>query len=323
MRRGLCEAVQRVAGARENALPFSGRCGKNRCMSHAPRIFDRVLQRRRLTRALEGGFGDFLLSRVVDDLMDRLSTVSRRFERALDLGTPIDAAAVALTRSGAVGQVVRVATVAGAARPGDIVADEEALPLAPERFDLAISALSLHHVNDLPGALVQVRRALRPDGLFLAAFLGGETLTELRQSLTLAEAELEGGASPRVAPFADLRDLGGLLQRAGFALPVADVDRVTVRYRDPVALMRDLRGMGLTNTLAERSRKPLRRATLVRACEMYMERFAAADGRLPATFDILWLSGWAPDESQQKPLRPGTARVSLADVLPDRSRRST
>ncbi|MGI6244839.1 MAG: class I SAM-dependent methyltransferase [Pseudochelatococcus sp.] len=289
-------------------------------MTGTPRIFDRALQRRRLARAIGDGFGDFLLARVADDLVDRVATVSRRFDTALDLCTPTDAAAQALLRAGAVRQVVRAAPAVQAARPGDLVADEEALPLAAGRFDLAVSAMSLHHVNDLPGALVQVRRALRPDGLFLAAFLGGDTLMELRQAMMLAEAELEGGASPRVAPFADLRDLGGLLQRAGFALPVTDVDRVNVRYGHPVALMRELRSMGLSNTLHERSRKPLRRATLMRACEIYMERFAAADGRIAATFDILWLSGWAPHDSQQKPLRPGSARVRLGDVLPDTSK---
>lgn len=289
-------------------------------MTSMPRIFDRSAQRCRLERALAAGYTDFLLNRVVEDLADRLSAVKRRFDFALDLGTPTSAAADMLRKSGVVGSVVRVAAVGGAQAAVDIVADEEALPLAPAQFDLAVSVMSLHHVNDLPGALVQVRRALKPDGLFLAAFLGGETLSELRQAFTHAQAQLEGGISPRVAPFADLRDLGGLLQRAGFALPVADVDRLTVRYGDPLSLMRDLRGMGLTNTLQERSRQGLRRSTLIGACETYMEKFAAADGRVPATFDILWLSGWVPHESQQKPLTPGSAKTRLADVLPDRSK---
>lgn len=290
-------------------------------MTSAPRLFDRPLQRRRLTRALRGasGYGDFLLARAAEDLVDRLAAVKRRFGLALDLGTPTPAAAAALAAIGAVERIVRAAPVAGAAGRGDLAADEELLPLAAGTFDLVVSVLALQNVNDLPGALVQVRRILKPDGLFLAAFLGGETLTELRQSFARAEADLEGGISPRVAPFVDLRDLGGLLQRAGFALPVADVDRVTVRYGDPISLMRDLRAMGLTNALSERNRRPLRRATLMRACEVYMERFAGADGRLSATFDVLWLSGWAPHESQQKPLRPGSARTRLADVLPDRS----
>ena len=178
-----------------------------------------------------------------------------------------------------------------------------------------VSALSLQFVNDLPGALVQIRRALEPDGLFLAALAGGDTLTELRQAFAQAEAEIEDGISPRVAPFADLRELGALLQRAGFALPVTDVDRLTVRYASPLALMHDLRRMGATNALAERQRKPLRRATLTRMMEIYGERFADADGRIRATFEIVWLSGWAPHESQQQPLRPGSAQRRLADAL--------
>jgi hypothetical protein len=178
-----------------------------------------------------------------------------------------------------------------------------------------VSLLALHAVNDLPGALVQIRRVLAPDGLFLACLLGGATLTELRQAFTEAEAEVEGGASPRVAPFADLRDLGALLQRAGFALPVTDVDTVVVRYADPLRLLRDLRAMGLSNPLAHRRKTPLRRATLLRAMQIYAKRFADPDGRVRATFELVWLSGWAPHESQQKPLRPGSARVRLADAL--------
>jgi SAM-dependent methyltransferase len=196
-----------------------------------------------------------------------------------------------------------------------VAADEEWLPFAPESFDLVVANLSLHWVNDLPGALVQIRRALKPDGLFVGALLGGATLTELRQAFTQAEAELEGGVSPRVAPFADVRDLGGLLQRAGFALPVADSETLRVRYGDPFGLMRDLRQMGLANALLDRRRSPLRRATLLRAAQVYAERFADPDGRLPATFEIVWLSGWVPHESQRKPLRPGSATVRLADAL--------
>jgi SAM-dependent methyltransferase len=199
--------------------------------------------------------------------------------------------------------------------PGSILADEEALPVAAERFNLVVSLLSLQAVNDLPGALVQIRRALQPDGLFIGCLLGGSSLTELRQAFTEAEAEIEGGVSPRVAPFADVRDVGSLLQRAGFALPVTDIEPVTVRYRDPFGLFRDLRAMGLTNPLEARRRTPLRRQTLMRAATIYAERFADPDGRLRATFDILWLSGWAPHESQQKPLRPGSAKMRLADAL--------
>ena len=199
--------------------------------------------------------------------------------------------------------------------------DDETLPLAPESLDLALSALALHFANDLPGVLAQIRRALRPDGLFLAALLGGDTLTELRQSFAAAEVECEGGLSPRVLPFADLRDLGALLQRAGFALPVADVDRVVVRYGDAFALMQDLRRMGATNVLAERRRTPLRRATLLRMAQIYSERFADSDGRIRATFDIVWLSGWAPHESQQQPLKPGSAKASLEEAVKGRNRR--
>jgi SAM-dependent methyltransferase len=196
-----------------------------------------------------------------------------------------------------------------------VIADEELLPFRAESLDLVISALALQFTGDLPGTLVQVRRALKPDGLFLASFLGGDTLSELRASFAAAEAELTGGASPRVAPFAELRAVGGLLQRTGFALPVIDEERVVVRYADAIALMRDLRAMGASNALVERERRPLRRSVLIRAAEIYGERFADGDGRIRATFDVISLSGWAPHESQQKPLRPGSARTRLADAL--------
>jgi SAM-dependent methyltransferase len=278
----------------------------------APQVFDRPLIRRRLQRAVAGGYESFLLDRVVADLEERLAPVLREFPLALDVGTPTPAAAAWLKASGRAGSLVRVAPLA---EPGSILGDEEALPVAPERFDLAVSLLSLQAVNDLPGALVQIRRALKADGLFIGALLGGQTLVELRQAFTEAEAQIEGGVSPRIAPFADVRDVGGLLQRAGFALPVTDLEAVTVRYRDPFGLFRDLRGMGLTNPLVARRRTPLRRATLMRAAEIYAERFADPDGRLRATFEILWLLGWAPHESQQKPLRPGSAKMRLADAL--------
>jgi SAM-dependent methyltransferase len=284
----------------------------------APLVFDRPLVRRRLQRALREGYADFLLARAVEDLDERLATVLRSFPLALDIGTPTPAAAGLLRRSGRAETVIRLAPVP---EPGAVLGDEEALPFAGERFDLAVSLLALHAVNDLPGALVQIRRALKPDGLFIGCLLGGATLTELRQAFTQAEAEMEGGASPRVAPFADVRDLGGLLQRAGFALPVTDSETVRVRYSDPFRLMRDLRAMGLANALLDRRRTPLRRSTLMRAAEIYAERFADPDGRVPATFEMVWLSGWAPHETQQKPLRPGSAKVRLADALgvPERS----
>lgn len=285
----------------------------------APLVFDRALVRRRLSRALNAGYADFLLARTVEDLGDRLGTVLRRFPLALDLGTPVPRAAEWLRASGRAERVVRLAPVrdrgAAANLGGTVVGDEETLPFAPGSFDLAVSLLALQGVNDLPGALVQIRRALKPDGLFLGCLLGGASLTELRQAFAQAEAEVEGGASPRVAPFADVRDLGTLLQRAGFALPVTDVETVVVRHGDPFGLMRDLRAMGLTNALADRRRAPLRRATLARAAEILASRFADPDGRLRATFDLVWLSGWSPHESQQKPLRPGSATVRLSDAL--------
>jgi SAM-dependent methyltransferase len=282
----------------------------------APLVFDRALVRRRLRRALGAGYADFLLGRAVEDLDERLASVLRAFPLALDLGTPTAAATAALEASGRAESIVRLAGMGELGRPGRlVVGDEEILPFAPESFDLAISLLALHGVNDLPGALIQLRRALKPDGLFLGCLLGGGTLIELRQSSAQAEAELEGGISPRVAPFADVRDLGALLQRAGFALPVADVEPVAVRYADAFGLMRDLRAMGLSNALLERRRAPLRRATLMRMAQIYAQRFADADGRVRATFEVVWLSGWAPHESQQKPLRPGSAKTRLADAL--------
>lgn len=277
-----------------------------------PPLFDTGLARRRLARAHRIGYADFLLRRVVEDLDDRLGAVLRTFPTALDLATPSPLAAQTLRVSGRAERVLRLAPVP---EPGAVVGDPEVLPLAAQGFDLAVSLLALQHVNDLPGTLAQLRRSLRPDGLFIGCLLGGRTLTELRQVFGQAESEIEGGISPRVAPFAEVREMGSLLQRAGFALPVTDVETLTVRYPDPFALMRDLRAMGLTNVLVERRRTPLRRATLMRAAALYAERFADADGRLRASFEILWLSGWAPHESQQKPLKPGTARARLADAL--------
>ena len=279
-------------------------------------LFDRSLLRARQARALALGSAVFLLDRVALELGERLSVVLRQFDRAVDLGTPGEAAVKALIASGKVGMVVSAhqepLRLDGALA---VAADEEALPFADASLDLVVSALTLQFVNDLPGTLVQIRRALKPDGLFLAALVGGDSLTELRNAFAQAESEIEGGLSPRIAPFADLRDLGGLLQRAGFALPVIDSDRLTVRYVDVFALMHDLRYMGATNVLRERSRKPLRRATLKRMADIYTERFADSDGRLRATFEIVWLSGWAPHEGQQKPLKPGSATQRLADAL--------
>ncbi|NVO17137.1 MAG: methyltransferase domain-containing protein [Rhodoplanes sp.] len=283
----------------------------------APRVFDRplLLQRRRRAAAL--GSAVFLLDRVAADMADRLAATLRTFDRVVDLGTPTDAVRTALAFHPRLGTLIAMDMLATADRITGlaVAADEEALPFADASLDLVVSGLALQTVNDLPGTFAQVRRALRPDGLFLAALLGGATLTELRQSFSAAESECDGGLSPRVAPFADVRDVGALLQRAGFALPVTDVDAVTVRYASPVALIQDLRRMGATNPLAERRRRPLRRTTLLRALQIYTDRFSDPDGRVRATFEIVWLSGWAPHESQQKPLRPGSATTRLADAL--------
>lgn len=291
-------------------------------MSSLPILFDRSLVRAHRVRASKLGASTFLLDRVAQEMCERLATVRRRFECAVDLGTPTDAVRRAVLAAGKVAAVIAAEPSAGThAPPGRqasdffVAADEEALPFRDGTLDLVVSGLALQFVNDLPGTLIQIRRALKPDGLLLAALAGGDTLTELRQAFAIAEAEVEHGISPRVVPFADLRDIGSLLQRAGFALPVTDVDRITARYASPLALMHDLRRMGATNPLIERSRHPLRRATLERITEVYRERFADSDGRIRATFEIVWLSGWAPHESQQQPLAPGSARRRLADAL--------
>jgi SAM-dependent methyltransferase len=272
-----------------------------------PILFDRALLQARRRRAEKIGAATFLLDRVAEDMAERLHAVLREFSSAADIGTTGDQVRDALTKR--VGRLVRV----------DLPDREsEPLLLAPESVDLAVSGLALQFVNDLPGVLAQIRRTLKPDGLLLAAMVGGDTLTELRQSFGAAEAELEGGISPRVVPLADLRDVGALLQRAGFALPVTDVDRVVVRYDNAFALMQDLRRMGATNVLMERRRAPTRRATMLRMAEIYSERFADPDGRIRATFDVIWLSGWAPHESQQQPLQPGSAKASLAEAVKGR-----
>ena len=288
--------------------------------SDSPLIFDRQLLRvrRRRAAAMAPAPVTFLLDRVAADLGDRLAAVMRRFELALDLCTPGDGVRQVLRGLGSIATIVAADTMppsGGAPAWPFVVANEEALPFGDAAFDLVVSALALQFVNDLPGTLVQIRRALKPDGLFLAALIGGETLTELRQSFAAAESEVDGGVSPRVAPFADLRDTGALLQRAGFALPVTDIDRLIVRYDSVFALMHDLRRMGATNALIDRRRVPLRRGTLMRMAEIYSERFSDADCRVRATFEIVWLSGWAPHPSQQQPLRPGSAKARLADAL--------
>jgi NADH dehydrogenase [ubiquinone] 1 alpha subcomplex assembly factor 5 len=292
-------------------------------MSDAITVFDRRTLRRRRERAAATGGAEFLFVEAAERLAERLEDISRVFPRALDLGCRGGLTAQALAtetggRRGGIVDLVQADPAPGfAARTQGlrIAADPEILPFAPASFDAVLSALALHWVNDLPGALLQLRRALRPDGLLLASLLGGETLTELRQVLIDAEIAEEGGLSPRVSPFADSRDLGGLLQRAGFALPVVDSDRITVTYPDALALMRELRAMGESNAVVERRRSLTRRATLLRAAALYAERFALPDGRIPATFEIITLTGWAPHESQPKPLRPGSATTRLATAL--------
>ena len=270
----------------------------------APILFDRALLRARQDRARNLGPATFLLDRIAGDMAERLNAVLRGFNSAAEVGTPGDQ--LRLTLAGRLDRIARI----------DLPDREsEPLSLQAESLDLVVSALALQFVNDLPGVLAQIRRALRPDGLLLAAMLGGDTLTELRQCFAAAEAELEGGVSPRVAPFADLRDVGALLQRAGLALPVTDVDRIVVRYDSAFDLMHDLRRMGATNILVERRRSPTRRATMLRMAEIYRERFADPDGRIRATFDVIWLLGWAPHESQQKPLKPGSAQMGLAEAV--------
>ncbi len=280
------------------------------------------MHRRRLDRAAPRFSGaNFLKARAAGDAVERLEAILRSFPLAVDLGARDGAFLAALAGSDArerVGLVIETDISARmlAGRVGPRVQlDEEHLPFADESLDLVVSTLALHWVNDLPGAMIQIRRALKPDGLFLGALFGGETLTELRQCLTLAEAELSNGAGLRIAPFADALDGAGLLQRAGFALPVADVDRVVVRYGDPLRLIDDLRAMGETNALADRARQPLSRAVLARTLELYAELFSDPDGRLRATFDIVTLTGWAPHPDQQQPLKPGSAKMRLADAL--------
>ena len=272
--------------------------------SPAPLLFDRAQLLRRQRRAVALGPANFLLDRVVEDMNERLAAVVRDFNAAADIWTPGEGLRPGLRQ--------RLPSLAHIAPPDS---GAEVIPLANASLDLALSALAFQFVNDLPGVIAQIRRALKPDGLLLAAMVGGDTLTELRQSFAAAEAECEGGVSPRVAPFADLRDIGALLQRAGLALPVTDVDRVVVRYDNAFALMQDLQRMGATNVLIERRRAPTRRATLLKMVQIYAERFADADGRIRATFDLVWLSAWAPHESQQKPLRPGSAKASLEEAV--------
>jgi SAM-dependent methyltransferase len=286
-------------------------------------VFDPELverNRARAARIADAGAG-FLLDIAAQELADRLDAVERQFPRAVELHGMTGSTARAMLKTGKVQEMMRLETAShlGTGETDFAVAPLEQLALAPESLNLVVSPLSAHLTNDTPGLFIQVRRALKPDGLFLAAIPGAGTLAELREALLSAEEELTGGVSPRVIPFADVRDIGALLQRAGFALPVTDVETYTVRYDSMFPLMRDLRHMGMANPLAGRSRRPVSRKLFVRAAEIYAERFSDPDGRIRATFSIIYVSGWAPHESQQKPLRRGSAKVSLAQVLKDKS----
>jgi SAM-dependent methyltransferase len=284
-------------------------------------VFDRRQVRRQRDRAAQGlGEHDFLLREVAERLADRLLDTTRRFPLALDLGCHTGGLADVLAGRGGIERLVRCdLSPAMASRAGGwaVAADEEALPFADGTFDLVISNLSLHWVNDLPGALLQIRRILKEDGLFLGAMLGGDTLVELRQCLLDAELAEEGGVGPRVSPFVEIKDAGALLQRAGFGLPVADVDTITVTYANALGLLADLRGMGEANAVATRRKAFTRRATLFHALDLYEERFKNDGGRLPATFQVLTLTGWRPHASQQQPLARGSGRISLAAALGD------
>ncbi len=282
-------------------------------MAPDPGPFAPRLVRERKRRAAKGfRQAAFLHRRVAADLADRLEAIPRPFVRALALGGGGLFSEEARARgalSARIGEIIEADVGSG------IEVDPEHLPFAEASFDLIVSPLALHTVNDLPGALIQIRRALKPDGLMLAALFGGATLNELRLSLIAAESELTGGAGPRVAPFTSLQDVAALLQRAGFALPAADRDIVIVRYGEPMRLLADLRAMGETSALAQRNPQALSRRILARAFEIYRERFSDDDARVRASFEILTATGWAPHASQQQPLKPGSARARLADAL--------
>jgi len=291
-------------------------------------VFDRKAVRRHRDRAalakgVRNADGDFLHREVAERIVERLDEVRRAFADVLELGCHRGALTGLLAAREGIETMIAsdlspvCATRATAAHEtvAGVAADEEALPFATERFDLVVSNLALHWVNDLPGTLIQLRRAMKPDGLFIGTLLGGATLTELREALMAAELEVEGGASPRVSPFADVRDAGALLQRAGFALPVIDRDRIAVTYDSALDLMADLRAMAETNAVVERRPGFTRRETLMRAAVLYQERFAGMDGRIPASFEVIYLTAWAPAASQPQALAPGSAAERLADAL--------
>jgi SAM-dependent methyltransferase len=285
-------------------------------MTAIPKIFDRSLYRARRRRAARMASDRFLLVEAASSLSERLGAVRRRFHSGLELSSRPESAAVLSPHA-----EIWTRACLDESEGGVVVADEEALPFADESFDLVTSVLSLHAVNDLPGALVQIRRVLKPDGLFMGALFGGETLKELRTALAEGEMRALGGVSPRVSPFAEVKPLGSLLQRAGFALPVADIERTVVNYRGFSTLVTDLRALGETNALVERNRRLLERGVLAAAVDAYATASSTGDGRLRASFDVIHLTGWAPHESQPKPLQPGSATHRLADALGSRERR--
>ena len=279
-------------------------------------VFDRAAVRQHRNRmATHFPLHDFLHAEVAERLRDRLEDVQRSFSSVLLIGGSGCEDVIFPRRPERLvtGDLASRRIAEGA--PAAVVLDEEALPFAEESFDLVVSLMTLHWVNDLPGALIQINRALKPDGLFLGVMLGAGTLDELRSAWMKAELEVHGGVSPRISPFADIRSLGGLLQRAGFALPVIDADTVTATYADAIRLMRELRGMGEANAQMGRARNFTRRDALFRTAEIYRDEFGDEDGRIPASFELVTLTGWSPDASQPKPLKPGSGKTSLAEVL--------
>jgi len=287
-----------------------------------PQILDSALiEHFRLRAAKKATPGaDFLLARMADDLEERLATIDRHFEHAIDLHGHNGRAATAMERSGKVAAIERIETLPEflTLQYPSHICPREKPGLQPQQADLIVSLLSLHMTNDTPGVLIQIKQGLKPDGLFLAVICGNGTLGELRESLLQAESELYGGVNPRILPFTDVQTAGALLQRAGFALPVTDIENVVVRYDTAFALMADLRAMGMQNALLTRSQRPVSRRFFMRVAEIYAERFSAPDGRICASFSFIWMSGWAPHKNQQRPMQPGTARIPLARVLPDR-----
>lgn len=301
-----------MLGPVEPPLKFRG------AMSIAPEIFDRALVRRRRARAAANlAEADFLLREIAERLAERLDDLTQNFPVALALGARGGVAREVLRGKGGIETLIEAELDAAAAPTGGrrLVATAEATPFAVASLDLVFAPADLHVANDLPGALIQHRRALRPDGLLLATLFGPATLAPLRQAFLEAEAELGAPTAPHVAPFVDIRDAAGLLQRAGFALPVADTETIAVSYGDPFRLLADLRAMGETNVLTERARRPLRRDVLMRAMARLTEIASGPDGRLRIPFEIVFLAGWAPAPSQQRPLAPGSGRVSLRDAL--------